>query len=246
MKFKNIVKLMIATIIVCIAVCACQETHPVSDPRNNQIVSTTGSIGSTTSSIVEPVITQTTTTIPGESNFAEKLEDDDFSVSDRKNTITLGALYEEVKTVEQNYKLEEITFVGEITSEGEKFDFRVYQLVFSDFDLFISVRTTNKETAYLYDPYLMEESTELFESFHVTQIRLKTSAFTTNRGIAVGMKSEDVISEYGEVAISDDIDENFLSYITGDRLIDFITDENQMIQFIDFKVESKSSATDIS
>lgn len=163
-------------------------------------------------------------------NLAGPLETVDFSINNTENTVALGTLYEQIKSNETEYGLNEIRFTGEMLSNDNEFSYRVYEFIFTDFDMQVSVKTINTNSVYLYDPYLLDEDTSQFEKFPITNITLKTSAFKTHRGITTGSHIDDIIKEYGYGEESREDNKIFISYTLDNMKISFELDNNQIVQ----------------
>ena len=124
----------------------------------------------------------------------ESMNEEDLTVTDGTNMITLDSLYDTFETTEEeiNTNNSEDNYVGEIPV-GE-YIYKTYSHRYKDFEIY----TSNMNYPYNEDD---------IDTYYITQIDLTSSKYMTARGASVGVDIDEVYDLYGEGKLTSDTDE---------------------------------------
>lgn len=162
-------KLVIIIMMICILLMGCK--HVV---QKNEITSKDELQSAESEDPEKSKIQETSPEVEG----IKPIDVSDFILSDGSNSIELDSLYDDFKTNELEEKVEN-NYVGEIYTE--EYVYKVFSHTYTDFDLYTSNSNYNLKN-------------RDFDEYHITQITLKNSNYTTARGITIGSDLEDVYS----------------------------------------------------
>ena len=162
-------------------------------------------------------IDDTDTTI----NSLKSLGEEDFSVSDSKNSIQLDIPFfslniDTPKKTDENMS-SHIYFVSYVYSGV--YVYKVYTQEYYDITIYISNYNYNFKG-------------RDFDDYFITQITLVNSNFKTYRGITVGSTVQEVYSKYGYTKESIEDDRTSLRYTLGEMMISFQIDNNQKVEAV--------------
>lgn len=151
------------------------------------------------------------------SNVPKPINEDDFSITDGKNVISLYMTFKDLKLNKTELKVDN-NYVGETKSNG--FVYKYYMHQYDEFDLYVSNVNYNFKS-------------KNFDDRYISQITLKKkSDFKTPRGITIGSTLKEVDEAYGQVTIKKEDGKDIVEYQLNDMDLKFFIDSNQKVSSI--------------
>ncbi|MTI47348.1 MAG: hypothetical protein FH761_05885 [Firmicutes bacterium] len=148
------------------------------------------------------------------------ISDEDFIVTDGKNTIVLDTPYKDFEISKEEIELQN-NYVGEIPIGDYVYKYYIHK--FEDFNIYVS-------NAY-YD-----RKNRDFNEYFISQINLENNNFKTARGISLDSTYDDIIELYGEGTKEYQEGSSFIIYRLDDKELSFEIDENRNIKNITLRV----------